>query len=138
MIEQYEFEKEAAKLGIDIRDYPKYYAPEHPRYQVDTTEKAWKLWKACSEQKDKIIAQQAAELEDLRLRYKLSKVLKIGDYCHYVSENVFNEFQHQSVELEALRGFAIWLTGCGYDFTKHKYFLDNRHLLISEIAGVDE
>lgn len=28
-----------------------------------------------------------------------------------------------------LQEFAIWLTGCGYDFTQHQYFLDNRHLL---------
>ena len=28
-----------------------------------------------------------------------------------------------------LRGFAIWLTGCGYDFAQHDYFQKNRHLL---------
>lgn len=38
----------------------------------------------------------------------------------------------KDAEIAALRGFAIWLTGCGYDFTQHQYFLDNRHLLIGD------
>lgn len=37
--------------------------------------------------------------------------------------------KQQAKELAALRDFAIWLTGCGYDFTQHQYYLDNRHLL---------
>ena len=32
-------------------------------------------------------------------------------------------------EIDELKDFAIWLTGCGYDFTQHKYFIDNRHIL---------
>lgn len=28
-----------------------------------------------------------------------------------------------------LQELAIWMTGCGYDFTQHEYFLENRHLL---------
>jgi len=28
-----------------------------------------------------------------------------------------------------LRELAVWMTGCGYDFTQHDYFLKNRYLL---------
>jgi hypothetical protein len=28
-----------------------------------------------------------------------------------------------------LQDFAIWMTGCGYDFTQHEHFLKNRYLL---------
>ena len=32
-------------------------------------------------------------------------------------------------EKEAIRDFAQWLTGCGYDFAQHEYFIKNRKLL---------
>ena len=30
----------------------------------------------------------------------------------------------------ALREFAIWMTGCGYDFPQHKYFCEQRDKLL--------
>lgn len=45
------------------------------------------------------------------------------------TEAMQSKLDSQSEELADLRDFAIWLTGCGYDFTHHQYFLDNRHLL---------
>ena len=44
---------------------------------------------------------------------------------------IFNQFaeEYADKELNELREFAIWLTGCGYDFTQHEYFIKNRHLL---------
>ena len=35
-------------------------------------------------------------------------------------------------EKPTLQEFAIWMTGCGYDFSKHDYFVTNRHLLSDE------
>jgi hypothetical protein len=35
-------------------------------------------------------------------------------------------------KLKELQDFAIWMTGCGYDFTQHKHFLKNKHLLTDE------
>tara|TARA_R110000796_G_scaffold229030_1_gene346280 strand:- start:614 stop:919 length:306 start_codon:yes stop_codon:yes gene_type:complete len=35
-------------------------------------------------------------------------------------------------ELKELQDFAIWMTGCGYDFTQHEHFLKNKHLLTDE------
>ena len=43
------------------------------------------------------------------------------------------EKDRQLAELEAqvndLKAFAIWMTGCGYDFTQHQYFIDQRDKL---------
>ena len=30
--------------------------------------------------------------------------------------------RQQQAEIEALKDFAIWMTGCGYDFCQHDYF----------------
>ena len=30
--------------------------------------------------------------------------------------------RQQQAEIEALKDFAIWMTGCGYDFHQHIYF----------------
>jgi hypothetical protein len=38
-------------------------------------------------------------------------------------------------KIEQLQELAIWMTGCGYDFTDHQYFLDNRHLLGSPVKS---
>ena len=27
-----------------------------------------------------------------------------------------------------LQDFAIWMTGCGYDFTQHEHYMKNKHL----------
>lgn len=32
-------------------------------------------------------------------------------------------------KLKELQDLAIWMTGCGYDFTQHEHFLKNKHLL---------
>jgi hypothetical protein len=38
----------------------------------------------------------------------------------------------------AIQDFAIWLTGCGYDFTQHQYYMDNKHLLSMPPEAGDE
>lgn len=32
--------------------------------------------------------------------------------------------------IEDLIDFAIWMTGCGYDFCQHRYFIQQRDLLL--------
>jgi len=32
-----------------------------------------------------------------------------------------------------LQEFAIWMTGCGYDFTQHEYYMKNKHLLTNTL-----
>jgi len=38
--------------------------------------------------------------------------------------------RQQQAEIEALKDFAIWLTGCGYDFCQHEYFIKCRDELL--------
>ena len=37
--------------------------------------------------------------------------------------------------VEALQDLAIWMTGCGYDFTQHKFYMDRRHLLVQSCGS---
>ena len=38
--------------------------------------------------------------------------------------------EKQQSEIEALKDFAIWMTGCGYDFCQHEYFIKCRDELL--------
>lgn len=33
-------------------------------------------------------------------------------------------------EIEELKDFAIWMSGCGYDFCQHEYFIKQRNKLL--------
>jgi len=35
-------------------------------------------------------------------------------------------------KLGELKDFAIWMTGCGYDFTQHDYFVKKREELLKD------
>lgn len=37
----------------------------------------------------------------------------------------------------ALQEFAIWMTGCGYDFCQHEYFCQQRDKLLKEQDNVN-
>ena len=45
-----------------------------------------------------------------------------------------NPNEQKIAELEAqvaeLKDFAIWMTGCGYDFCQHEYFIKQRDVLL--------
>lgn len=43
--------------------------------------------------------------------------------------NMRDRFLKVNADHEKLRDLAIWMTGCGYDFAQHDYFVENRHLL---------
>ena len=36
----------------------------------------------------------------------------------------------QQAKIAELQDFAIWMTGCGYEFTQHKFFNEQRDKLI--------
>lgn len=40
------------------------------------------------------------------------------------------EWQYMYDRIEQLQDFAIWMTGCGYDFTKHEHFIKFRDNLL--------
>ena len=35
-------------------------------------------------------------------------------------------------KIDELQDFAIWMTGCGYDFCKHDYFIQHRDTLLKD------
>ena len=37
--------------------------------------------------------------------------------------------QYAQEKLKELQDLAIWMTGCGYDFTQHEHYQKNKHLL---------
>ena len=36
--------------------------------------------------------------------------------------------------IEELQDFCIWLTGCGYDFCQHDYFIEQRDKLLKDTS----
>lgn len=36
----------------------------------------------------------------------------------------------QQSRIDELQDFARWMTGCGYNFTQHKYFIEQRDKLL--------
>ena len=49
--------------------------------------------------------------------------------------DLINEKDERIAELQ---DFAIWMTGCGYEFTQHEYFNNQRdRLLLDKIKGGD-
>jgi len=49
-------------------------------------------------------------------------------------KNIINEEENH---IDELRDFAIWLTGCGYDFCQHEYFCKQRDKLLKNISTVE-
>lgn len=37
-------------------------------------------------------------------------------------------------KFEKIQDLAIWMTGCGYDFTQHEHYMKNKHLLTEELV----
>ena len=62
------------------------------------------------------------------------------DYCYKkeypcpVSKEAATMLRQQQAEIDALKDFAIWMTGCGYDFCQHEYFIKCRdELLVGKV-----
>lgn len=53
---------------------------------------------------------------------------------HYMDrcKQLEKKCQEAAAKILELQKFAIWMTGCGYDFTQHEYFIKNRHLIAPE------
>ena len=41
-------------------------------------------------------------------------------------------------ENSELKEFCIWMTGCGYDFCQHEYFIEKRDSLLKDSGKSDE
>jgi hypothetical protein len=47
-----------------------------------------------------------------------------------IADDISFKLNEAADTIDHLREFAIWLTGCGYDFTQHEYFIEQRELLL--------
>ena len=59
-------------------------------------------------------------------------LLKIDGKSHDITEEVGNLILSISEERDELKDFAIWMTGCGYDFCQHDYFIKQRDKLLKD------
>lgn len=64
---------------------------------------------------------------------ELEKLYKHTHKVEYVA-GITRPYEQKIAELEAqvaeLKDFAIWMTGCGYDFCQHEYFIKQRDVLL--------
>lgn len=47
-----------------------------------------------------------------------------------VAKDISNKLITAANEIDELKDFAIWMTGCGYDFCQHEYFCKKRNELL--------
>ena len=47
-----------------------------------------------------------------------------------IAKDLSDKLLSVAKEIDELRDFAIWMTGCGYDFCQHKYFCEQRDKLL--------
>ena len=47
-----------------------------------------------------------------------------------VADELSGKLSVSANEIDALRDFVIWMTGCGYDFCQHEYFCKQRDFLL--------
>jgi len=47
-----------------------------------------------------------------------------------VADDLSDKLSSAANMIDELQDFAIWLTGCGYDFCQHEYFVKKRDELL--------
>jgi len=57
-------------------------------------------------------------------------IVEIDGKKHEVEDEIANLLESVSRERDDLKDFAIWMTGCGYDFCQHDYFCKKRDELL--------
>lgn len=55
-----------------------------------------------------------------------------------LAEAISTRFDEYQKKIDDLKDFAIWMTGCGYDFCQHEYFLEQRDILLKDKQQYDE
>ena len=66
---------------------------------------------------------------DLVGEYDLSmEEMTEGDYVLYSDHE--QQLKERDAKILELQEFAIWMTGCGYDFCQHEYFCKQRDKLL--------
>lgn len=47
-----------------------------------------------------------------------------------ITHDLSDKLNNAANTIEALQDFVIWMTGCGYDFCQHDYFIKQRDSLL--------
>lgn len=58
--------------------------------------------------------------------------LTIDNKSFKIDDKIANLILLISKERDELKDFAIWMTGCGYNFCQHKYFFSKRNKLLKK------
>jgi len=58
------------------------------------------------------------------------KKVVIYEKTYETSDEVADLIMMINEECDQLKDFAIWMTGCGYDFSQHEYFCKKRDELL--------
>ena len=69
-----------------------------------------------------------------RIRKQITNRENTGDRLSTQLEQAATMLRQQQAEIEALKEFAIWMSGCGYDFTQHNYFIKCRDSLLKKAS----
>lgn len=72
---------------------------------------------------------------DLPVLLNVSELRKAAKYVFLATEedvahDLSDKLNRAANKIEALQDFAIWMTGCGYDFCQHEYFIKQRDQLL--------
>ena len=51
-----------------------------------------------------------------------------------VAKDISDRLNNAADTIDELRDFAIWMTGCGYEFCQHEYFCKKRDELLEEVS----
>ena len=62
------------------------------------------------------------------------EVAKIAERMGFRPDIAFAKIAKHERTIHELQDFVIWMTGCGYDFTQHEYFREQRDKLIKEVC----
>ena len=80
--------------------------------------------------------------DDLEIRYKYDEasecMLEAATMLRQQQAEITKlklEWQYMADLTEKLQDFAIWMTGCGYDFTQHEYFIECRDELLKGLRN---
>jgi hypothetical protein len=78
------------------------------------------------------IREQKDEIEELRMLLGALETSTIERMkkAKEREDTLKGELLHTRQDFSDLQDLAIWMTGCGYDFTQHPYYMTNKYLFI--------
>ena len=68
--------------------------------------------------------------EDSKLFKAYERITELEADLTATEESIINIEAHYIEQVGELQDFAIWMTGCGYDFCQHEYFCKQRDKLL--------